>query len=54
MAAWARARSAEPTVMALMLARGPRPGEGVSHLPVIAPIAGGIIGAQAYDLFYPG
>jgi glycerol uptake facilitator protein len=37
----------------------PIPGKGSSDwgyawIPVVAPIVGGIIGALAFDLFYPG
>jgi glycerol uptake facilitator protein len=50
------ARDLGPRIMHAIL---PIPGKGTSDwgyawIPVLAPIAGGICGALAYDLFYPG
>ena len=50
------ARDLGPRIMHAIL---PIPGKGPSDwgyawVPVIAPIAGGVIGALAFDLFYPG
>ena len=50
------ARDLGPRIMHAVL---PIPGKGSSDwayawIPVVAPIIGGILGALAFDLFYPG